>query len=114
MSRLLRSWRWRVAVAGHSMAPTLRAGDWLLVDPDAFGRRAPAVGELVVARDPRQPARWLVKRVADIGPGGRLSLAGDHPAHAQDSDVLGTIEPGDVIGRPWLRYWPFRRIGGIR
>jgi signal peptidase I len=113
IGRLLRAWRWRVAVEGHSMEPTLRAGDWLLVDADAYHRRAPARGDLVVAADPRQADRWLVKRVADVLPDGRLTLAGEHPAHAGDADSIGAIETAAVIGRPWLRYWPARRFGRL-
>jgi nickel-type superoxide dismutase maturation protease len=114
IGRLIRSWHWRVAVSGHSMEPTLRAGDWLLVDPDAYRRRAPQPGELVVARDPRLPERWLVKRVADALPDGRLMLAGDHPAHAADGTGIGPLGTESIVGCPWLRYWPVRRIGRIR
>jgi phage repressor protein C with HTH and peptisase S24 domain len=107
--RLIRSWRRRVAVAGHSMEPTLRDGDWLLVDPDAYTLRPPGVGELVVARDPRSAGRLLVKRVAATGTNGAISLASDHPAHA--TDAIGPLTTADVVGRPWLRYWPPRRLG---
>jgi nickel-type superoxide dismutase maturation protease len=110
-SLLWRSWPWRVAVDGHSMEPTLRAGDWLLVDPQAYRRRNPQAGALVVVRDPRQPERWLVKRVTSVDRDARLSLAGDHPAHA--SEALPPVEPDLVVGRPWLRYWPPDRVGRL-
>ncbi|HEY7598616.1 MAG TPA: S24/S26 family peptidase [Candidatus Limnocylindrales bacterium] len=113
MRRLLRSWRWRVAVVGHSMEPTLREGDWLLVDPlgePGQAVRAPAIGDLVVARDQRAPGRWLVKRVTATGSAGRLTLAGDHPAH-RDDDV--EVEASAILGQPWLRYWPPRRVGRL-
>jgi len=90
MRRLLRSWRWRVAVSGHSMEPTLRDGDWLLVDPAAHAQRAPKMGDLVVARDPRAPERLIVKRVAGVAADG-LRLAGDHPAHADDAGLIGPL-----------------------
>ncbi|HUG47062.1 MAG TPA: S26 family signal peptidase [Candidatus Limnocylindria bacterium] len=111
LAQFRRSWPWRVTVEGHSMEPTLRAGDWLLVDPLAYGRRTPQVGELIVARDPRLPARWLVKRVAAVDRQGRLTLAGDHPSHRQDD--LPAVERQFVVGRPWLRYWPPGRIGRL-
>ena len=99
MRRLLRSWRWRVAVVGHSMAPTLREGDWLLVDPDAFTRTPPAAGMLIVVADPRDPSRFLIKRVAAVNPNGQLALAGDHPAHATKTE-LAAVSPALLIGRP--------------
>ena len=113
MRRLLRSWRHRVAVSGHSMEPTLRAGDWLLVDPAAYARRAPAAGELVVVRDPRADERWLVKRVAAVGGDGALRLAGDHAGHAAEPG-LDAVPRTRLIGRAWLRYWPPRPLGRLR
>jgi phage repressor protein C with HTH and peptisase S24 domain len=103
MRRLVRSWRRRVAVDGHSMEPSLRPGDWLLVDPEAYRHRPAVRGELVVAVDPREPSRLLIKRVAQVLDEGRLTLAGDHPAHTHDRLIVAA---GDVVGRPWLRYWP--------
>jgi len=110
-SLLRRSWPWRVAVVGHSMEPTLRAGDWLLVDPQAYRQRRPQLGELIVVDDPRQNGSWLVKRVASIERDGRIGLAGDHPAHW--NEPLPPAEPTLVVGRPWLRYWPIGRAGRL-
>lgn len=110
---LARSWEARVAIEGPSMEPTLRAGDWLLVDPDAYGRRSPLVGELVLAPDPREDDRLLIKRVGSVDPDGRLLLAGDDADHSTDSRVFGSIDPASVVGRPWFRYWPLERIGRI-
>ena len=95
------------------MEPTLRAGDWLLVDPLAFRRRSPATGDLVVAADPGQPARWLVKRVAEVQADETYLLAGDHPAHRRDRGSSATVAGSDLIGRPWLRYWPLTRAGRL-
>ncbi|MEX2546376.1 MAG: S26 family signal peptidase [Chloroflexota bacterium] len=113
IGRIGRDWEARVSVRGHSMEPTLDDGDWLLVNPAAFRRRAPRTGELVVARDPHDARRVLVKRVAAIGTDGSLTLAGDHPAHADDGSAIGAVAADLVIGQPWFRYWPTERIGKI-
>jgi phage repressor protein C with HTH and peptisase S24 domain len=92
----------RVAVAGHSMEPGLRDGDWLLVwrDPRRFRG-----GDIVVARDPRDTSRLIVKRVREATD-SQLWLESDHPAHA--SEVIGPVGRPDVRGRVVLRYWPPR------
>jgi len=95
------------------MEPTLHEGDWLLVDPAVYRTRSPVPGELVVAVDPRQPERWLVKRVARVAPDGTLTLTGDHPAHAADEEVIGAVDRAELVGRPWLRYWPISRFGRL-
>jgi signal peptidase I len=115
--QLPRSWSERVAVKGHSMEPTLADGDWLLVDPLAYSARLPRPGELVVVADPRLPSRTLVKRVTYVDSDGYLALTGDHPAHrhlpgyTQPEQIL--VDPDAVVGRPWLRYWPFERFGPV-
>lgn len=106
-----RSWPWRVAVEGHSMEPTFRAGDWLLIDPLPYRARTPQKGELIVALDSGQPDRWLIKRVAGVDREGLLRLAGDHPGHGLED--IAPIAPELVVGRPWLRYWPPARAGRL-
>jgi signal peptidase I len=92
------------------MEPNLRDGDWLLVDPLAFAERPPRVGDLVVARDPRAADRLLVKRVRSLGVDGKVTIGGDHRAH-EDEGI--PVERNDVLGRPWFRYWPARRLGRV-
>jgi nickel-type superoxide dismutase maturation protease len=112
--RLMRSWNARVAIAGRSMEPLVEDGDWLLVDPDAYRARPVLPGDLVLAPDPREPARLLLKRVSATTVDGRLELAGDAPDQSTDSRTFGAIDPATVLGRPWLRYWPPRRASRIR
>ncbi len=97
-----RRWLEVVEVRGRSMAPTLRPGDRLLV-----GRlhRSPRVGEVVLAPDPREPRRELVKRVAGVGPGG-IELRGDNVPASTDARVA----PERVRWRVVLRYWPPSRM----
>lgn len=44
-------------------------------------------------------------------PDGELFVMGDHRAKSSDSRTFGPIQNGDVIGRAWLRYWPFDTFG---
>jgi signal peptidase I len=47
---------------------------------------------------------WLV-------PTGELFVMGDHRERSADSRAFGTVPVGSVIGRAWLRYWPFDTFG---
>jgi phage repressor protein C with HTH and peptisase S24 domain len=87
------------------MEPTLRDGDWLLVDPDA----QPALGDLAVAHDGE---RLVVKRVLDVHDGGRVLLGSDNPDHA--GQRVGPLESRQIVGRAWFRYWPPTRLGRLR
>lgn len=97
----------RVAVSGHSMEPALRDGDWLIVDHGATGR----VGNIVVAVDPRENHRVIIKRVKSTGTDSRLTLESDHPAHA--GEEIGPVGPSDIVGRARMRYWPPKRAGRL-
>ena len=104
-----------MAVKGESMRPTLEPGDWLLVDPDAYADAPPAVDDLVLVSDPRQPSRLLVKRVSEVHDDGReLFVGGDAPDASTDSRAFGSVSASTVGGRPWFRYWPLKRWGRIR
>lgn len=46
-----------------------------------------------------------------VVPDGELFLMGDHREDSADSRNFGPIEISKVIGRAWLRYWPFDKIG---
>jgi signal peptidase I len=91
----------RVAVAGHSMSPTLRDGEFLLYTTLLAPRR----GDVVVARDPRDTRRWVVKRVRAVRDDA-LDLAGDL---ASDTHDAGWIPRDALIGRVVFRYWPLSR-----
>jgi len=99
---------WRVAVAGHSMEPALREGDWLFVLP----ARRPRGGDVVVVRDPRDGERFLVKRVRSVE-GASCVIEGDHERHSTDSRDFGPVPLANVVGRAAFRYAPLSRIGRV-
>jgi signal peptidase I len=63
-----------------------------------------ADGEAQATVTSTDPPKW------QIAP-GELFVMGDHRASSSDSRIFGPIETSDVIGRAWLRYWPFSSFG---
>lgn len=47
---------------------------------------------------------WLI-------PDDQLFLMGDHRSNSADSRTFGPVPVGQIIGRAWLRYWPFDTFG---
>ncbi len=43
-----------------------------------------------------------------------LFVLGDHRGQSSDSRVFGGIRRDSVIGRAWLRYWPFNAFGVLQ
>lgn len=103
----------RVEVVGLSMAPALIPGDRLLVVGAPCGRPPwPAPGTVVALRDPRDPARLLVKRVTALRRRDEtLEVAGDAPGASTDSRHFGPVPRSSVVGRAVYRYAPADRSG---
>jgi signal peptidase I len=105
-----RTWFDIVEVQGNSMAPTLLPGEWLLVERRTYTGRAPRVGEIVLAADPRAPTRELIKRVASVdAEAGTLELHGDDPDASMDSRTFGAVAITGIRWRVIARYWPAAR-----
>jgi signal peptidase I len=47
---------------------------------------------------------WLI-------PEGEYFVMGDHRMNSADSRVFGPIPSDTIVGRAWLRYWPFNTFG---
>lgn len=96
----------RYLVTGTSMEPALHDGDWLIVDLKAFTKRLPEPGHVVVARDPREPTREIIKRVDRIEPYTGLAwLSGDNSDESTDSRHFGPVTRDHLIGQVRWRYW---------
>lgn len=106
---LARRWLDVVEVRGRSMQPTLLPGDRLIL---VRQHGPPRRGSVVVARDPRQPARELVKRVAVVDERG-IDLRGDDPGGSTDGRTFGRVPMSAVGWRVVGRYWPLPRAGRL-
>ena len=100
----------RVEVAGGSMVPTLRPGDWLVATRRGRIRR----GSVVVLAHPDRPLD-LVKRVhgapGDLVDGRLLGsdeylVVGDNPAASTDGRRFGPVPRRAIEGVVRARYWP--------
>ena len=106
---LARRWLDVVEVRGRSMAPALLPGDRLVVSRLA---RPPRVGDVVLAYDPREPSRELIKRVS-AAIGRSVTLHGDNAGASSDARTFGAVAGASVEWRAVLRYWPPARVGAI-
>lgn len=84
-------------VAGSSLEPRLRDGDFVVASGLPYVRRGPAAGDLVVLRHPVHGT--LVKRVERTLEGGEeLFVVGDDP-RSVDSRRFGPVPRSWVLGK---------------
>jgi nickel-type superoxide dismutase maturation protease len=109
-----RRWLDVVEVRGDSMAPSLLPGDRLLVESRSYERRSPRPGEVVLAADPRDADRELIKRVAGVDDAASAAeLRGDAPDASTDSREFGAVPLSTIRWRAAFRYWPPERVGRL-
>jgi nickel-type superoxide dismutase maturation protease len=109
-----RRWLDVVEVRGGSMSPSLLPGDRLLVESHSYQGRPPRRGEVVLAPDPREPGRELIKRVAAVDDAAASAeLRGDAPAGSTDSREFGAVPLSAIRWRAVFRYWPPQRAGRL-
>ncbi len=98
--------RRKIRVRGPSMLPEFAPGDELFLDPRAYRRHPPRVGDVVMARYPLAPQETILKRVVFVSSDGRVFLRGDNPHASTDSRTLGLFPPEHILGRVTSRYLP--------
>lgn len=99
----------RVAVAGDSMAPTMRDGEWWV----ARRTGSVGVGDVVVIDHPEYPGLLAVKRIVRAE-GDGWWVEGDNPQRSRDSRHFGPVPAARILGRVVLRYRPLPPVGPPR
>jgi nickel-type superoxide dismutase maturation protease len=88
-------WREIFLVEGDSMFPTLKDGDFVLINPYA----EPKTGNIVLAQHPFKQSVKIVKRLKEITAEGRFFLVGDNLPESTDSRSFGAIARKDILGK---------------
>ena len=95
------------------MLPTLQDGDWVIIDRNAYSAE-PRAGDVILAHDPRDPARLVFKRVNHVDLHKRAWLLGDNVEESTDSRIFGGVGADAVAGKVVWRYWPLAHFGPVR
>jgi signal peptidase I len=64
----------RIRVDGFSMEPTLKSGEFVIVNKLAYKLGDPTLGDVIVFHYPRDPAQEYIKRVIGV-PGDRVQIS---------------------------------------
>jgi signal peptidase I len=97
-------------VSGASMEPTFDNGDYLIIDELSYHFQKPQKGDVIVFRYPLDPSKYFIKRIIDIPKPGEYFVEGDNRGASYDSRSWGNVPEKNIIGRAFLRLWPFNKI----
>ncbi len=97
-------------VPSMSMYPTLKAGQFILLDSWAYNENDPQLGDIIVFNR-NDIGKYFVKRISNWPSGilinhGKWYVLGDNLKHSRDSRIFGGVEKNHIIGRvrivlPW-------------
>ena len=88
-----------VAIAGDSMVPAARPGDWWVMRQGARVRP----GDLVALWHPDRTDLLVVKRAVELRGTGWWVL-GDNPERSDDSRAFGAVPADQIVGVLRFRY----------
>ena len=91
----------RFRVEDASMQPTLRPGDYVIVNRLAYLFGKPSKNDVIVLKHPQQKEKFLVKRIAEVRDSEYFVL-GDNTEFSQDSRHFGPIKRDMIVGKIWL------------
>ena len=97
-------------VSGASMEPTFDNGNYLIVDEISYRFEKPKIGDVIIFRYPLDPSKYFIKRIVNIPKEGEYFVEGDNRGASFDSRSWGNVPEKNIIGRAFLRLWPFNRI----
>lgn len=90
------------------MEPAYRPHQRIVIERVTYRFHRPAIGEVVVVRDPEEPGRLLLKRVTSVARDERgrprYEVLGDNLDESRDSRRFGPVPRGAIVGKAWFRY----------
>ena len=91
----------RFKIEDRSMEPTLKPGDYVIVNklPYFFGK--PSKGDIIVFKHPKIKNKFLVKRIIRVA-SNKYFVIGDNKTQSTDSRRFGPIAKDLIAGKMFI------------
>ena len=91
----------RFKIEDKSMEPTLKPGDYVIVNKLVYVFRKPKENDVVVFRHPKEKKKFLIKRIYSVN-GNKFFVVGDNKSYSTDSRHFGSIDKSLIVGKMFL------------
>lgn len=86
----------RFLVAGHSMQPTIRFGQEVLISSLPYMLRKPIIGDIIVFKKHK---KIYIKRITAIASENAYVVGGDNKHDSRDSKLFGEVKKKEILGK---------------
>ena len=95
--------RSRFLIAGQSMFPTLKDGDFVLVEYGYYDHNPVRTGDIVLVGHPHRTNYIMVKRIVAVDV-SQVWIEGDNSSQSTDSRHFGGVPKQSLLARVWSRF----------
>lgn len=86
----------RFLVAGHSMQPTIRFGQEVLISSFPYVFRKPMIGDIIIFRKHK---KVYIKRITAVASENSYIVGGDNKQDSLDSKTFGEVKKKEILGK---------------
>jgi signal peptidase I len=94
----------RFKISGHSMEPTFKDGDRVVINRLVYLFSSPKTGDIVALKHPKNGDKILLKKIKKVVAGNQFFVVGENKLDSTDSRYFGKVNKGLILGKFWFRY----------
>jgi len=89
-------------IEDRSMEPTLKPGDYAIVNKLAYIFSKPSKDDIIVFKHPKEKNKFIIKRIYLATTNDEYFVVGDNKDYSSDSRHFGAIKKNLIVGKLFM------------